>query len=98
MLPEVSAIALHERDADVAAATEKVVSSLFAEAKALADQQPEAFQNWSDPARLILERLREWAHGQNPDGLFGVRYQAWRPTFTQEEASNYLEVLRGLLV
>jgi hypothetical protein len=98
MLPEVGVIALHEQDPDMAAATEKVILTLFAEAKALAAQQPGAFQNWSDPARLILERLREWSDGENPDGLFGVRYQAWRPTFTREEASNYLGLLSGLLV
>lgn len=98
VLPEVGLIALHENDGDLVAAIEKIVSSLFAEAKELADQQPDAFQNWSAPNRLILERLAEWANGENPDGLFGVRYQAWRPTFTQDEAQTCLQMWQGLLV
>lgn len=98
ILPEVGLIALHENDGDMVTAVEKVVSSLFAEAKDLADQQPDAFQNWSAPNRLILERLVEWTNGENPDGLFGVRYQAWKPTFTQEEAQTYLQMWQGLLV
>lgn len=98
ILPEVGLIALHENDGDMVAAIEKIVSSLFAEAKELADQQPDAFQNWSAPNRLMLERLVEWANGENPDGLFGVRYQAWRPTFTREEAQTYLQMWQGLLV
>jgi hypothetical protein len=97
-LPEVGLIALHENDGDMVTAIERVVSSLFAEAKGLADQQPDAFQNWSAPNRLILERLVEWTNGENPDGLFGVRYQAWKPTFTQEEAQTYLQTWQGLLV
>lgn len=80
------------------AAIEKVISSLFAEAKELAGLQPDAFQNWSAPNRLILERLSEWASGENPDGLFGVRYQAWRPTFNREEAQAYLQTWQGLLI
>jgi len=98
ILPEVGLIALHENDADMVEAVEKVVSSLFAEAKEMANQQPDAFQNWSAPNRLILERLVEWANGENPDGLFGVRYQAWRPTFTRQEAQTYLHMWQGLLV
>lgn len=98
ILPEVGLIALHENDGDAVTAIEKVVSSLFAEAKELADQQPDAFQNWSAPNRLILERLAEWANGENPDGLFGMRYQAWRPRFTREEAQTYLQMWQGLLV
>jgi hypothetical protein len=98
VLPEVGLIALHENDADMVEAVEKVVSSLFAEAKELANQQLDAFQNWSAPNRLILERLVEWANGENPDGLFGVRYQAWRPTFTRQEAQTYLHMWQGLLV
>ena len=98
ILPEVGLIALHENDGDMVAAIEKVVSSLLAEAKELADQQPDAFQNWSSPNRLILERLVEWANGENPDGLFGVRYQAWRPTFTREEVQTYLQTWQSLLV
>ena len=98
ILPEVGLIALHENAGDMVTAIEKVVSSLFAEAKELADQQPDAFQNWSAPNRLILERLVEWANGENPDGLFGMRYQAWRPTFTREEAQTYLQMWQGLLV
>jgi len=98
ILPGVGLIALHENDGDMVTAIEKVVYSLFAEAKELADHQPEAFQNWSAPNRLILERLVEWANGENPDGLFGVRYQAWKPTFTQEEAQTYLQMWQGLLV
>jgi hypothetical protein len=97
ILPEVGLIALHENAGDMVTAIEKVVSSLFAEAKELADQQPDAFQNWSAPNRLILERLVEWANGENPDGLLGVRYQAWRPTFTREEAQTYLQLWQGLL-
>ena len=97
ILPEVGLIALHENDGDMVTAIEKVVYSLFAEAKELADQQPDAFQNWSAPNRLILERLVEWANGENPDGLLGVRYQAWRPTFTREEAQTYLQLWQGLL-
>jgi thioester reductase-like protein len=98
ILPEVGLIALHENDEDVVAAIEKVVSSLFAEAKELAGQQPDAFQNWSAPTRLILERLVEWANGENPDGLLGMRYQAWRPTFAREEAQTYLQLWQGLLI
>jgi hypothetical protein len=98
ILPEVGLIALHENDADMVAAIEKVISSLFAEAKELAGQQPDAFQNWSAPNRLILERLTEWANGENPDGLFGVRYQAWRPTSNREEAQTYLQMWQGLLI
>jgi hypothetical protein len=98
ILPEVGLIALHENAGDMVTAIEKVVSSLFAEAKELADQQPDAFQNWSAPNRLILERLVEWANGENPDGQFGVRYQAWRPTFTREEAQDNLQMWQGLLV
>ena len=98
ILPEVGLIALHENAGDMVTAIEKVVSSLFAEAKELADQQPDAFQNWSAPNQLILERLVEWANGENPDGLFGVRYQAWRPTFTREEAQACLRMWQGLLV
>jgi hypothetical protein len=98
ILPEVGLIALHENAGEMVTAIEKVVSSLFAEAKELADQQPDAFQNWSAPNRLILERLVEWANGENPDGLFGVRYEAWRPTFSREEAQTYLQMLQGFLV
>jgi hypothetical protein len=98
ILPEVGLIALHENDGDMVTAIEKVVSSLFIEAKELADQQPDAFQNWSAPNRLILERLVEWANGENPDGLIGARYQAWRPTFTREEAQSYLLMWQGLLI
>jgi hypothetical protein len=97
ILPEVGLIAVHENDGDMVTAIEKVVSSLFAEAKELANQQPDAFQNWSAPNRLILERLVEWANGENPDGLFGVRFQAWKPTFTREEAQTYLQTWHGLL-
>ena len=98
ILPEVGLIALHENDSDMVTAIQNVVSSLFSEAKVLAGQQPDAFHNWSAPNRLILERLVEWANGENPDGLFGVRYQAWRPTFTREEAQAYLQMWQGLLV
>lgn len=97
ILPEVGLIALHENDDDMVVAIEKTVSSLFAEAKELADQQPVAFQNWRSPNRLILERLVKWANGENPDGLLGLRYQAWRPTFTREEAQTYLQKWQGLL-
>ena len=44
-LPEIGLIALHENDGDMVTAIERVVSSLFAEAKELAEQQPDAFQN-----------------------------------------------------
>jgi hypothetical protein len=71
ILPEVGLIAEHENDGDVVTTIQKVVFSLFAEAKDLAGQQPDAFQNWSAPNRLILERLMGWANGENPDGLFG---------------------------
>jgi hypothetical protein len=98
ILPEVGLIALHENDGDMVAEIEKVICSLFAEAKALAGLQPDAFQNWSAPNRLILERLAEWANGENPDGLFGVRYQAWRPTFNREEAQVYLKTWQELLI
>jgi len=98
ILPEVGLVALHENDGDMVNAVERVVSSLFAEAKELVDQQPEVFQNWSAPNRLILERMVEWANGENPDGLFGVRYQAWRPTFTRAEAQTYLQMWQGLLL
>jgi len=97
ILPEVGLIALHENDGDMVSEIERVVSSLFAEAKGLADQQPDAFQNWSAPNRLILERLVEWANGENPDGLLGARYQAWRPTFTREEAQTCLQMWQSLL-
>lgn len=98
ILPEVGLIALHENDGDMVAAVQKVVSSLFAEAKDLAGEQPKAFQNWSAPNRLILEHLLEWANGENPDGQFGMRYQAWWPTFTREEAQTYLQTWQTLLV
>ncbi len=98
ILPEVGLIALHENDDNMVTATQKVVSSLFAEAKELANQQPDVFQNWSAPNRLILERLVKWANGKTPDGLFGVRYRAWRPTFTREEVQTYLQMWQGLLV
>jgi hypothetical protein len=98
ILPEIGLIALHENDGDMVTAIERVVSSLFAEAKELAEQQPDAFQNWNAPNRLILERLLKWANGENPDGLLGARYQAWRPTFTREEAQTYLRMWQGLLV
>jgi hypothetical protein len=97
ILPEVGLIALHENDGDMVTAIEKAVSSLFAEAKDLARQQQDVFQNWSAPNRLILERLDTWASGENPDGLFGVRYQVWRPTFSREEAQTYLQMWQGLL-
>ena len=98
ILPEVGMIALHENDDYMVTAVERVISALFAQAKALAEQQPDAFQNWSAPSRLILERLIQWADGENPDGLLGARYQAWRPTFTREEAQAYLAKWQGLLV
>jgi hypothetical protein len=98
ILPEVGLIGRHENEDDFVTVIERVVSSLFAEAKELADQQPDAFQNWRAPNRLILERLVEWAKGQSPDGLLGVRYRAWRPTFTRGEAQTYLQTWQGLLV
>jgi len=98
ILPEVGVIALHKNDGNMVTAVERVISALFAQAKALAEQQSDAFQNWSAPSRLILERLIQWADGENPDGLLGARYQAWRPAFTREEAQAYLARLQGLLV
>lgn len=98
ILPEVGLIATRENDGDMVTAIEKVISSLFAEAKDLVGQQPDALQNWSAPNQLILERLVDWANGENPDGLLGARYQAWRPTFTREEAQAYLEKWQSLLV
>lgn len=70
----------------------------FAEAKDLGGQHLDAFQNWSAPNKLILERLIEWTNGKSSDGLFGVRYQAWRPTFDRQEAQTYLQMWQGLLV
>jgi hypothetical protein len=98
ILPEVGLIGLHKNDAAMVAAIEKIIRSLFAEAKELAAQQPDAFQNWSAPDRLILGRLAEWASGENPDGLVGARYQAWRPTFDRDEARTYLQMWQAMLV
>ena len=98
ILPEVGLVALHENDGNVVTAIEKVVSSLFAEAKDLAGQQLDAFQNWRAPNKLILERLVVWANGESPHGLVGMRYQAWRPTFDRQEAQTYLQMWQGLLV
>ena len=98
ILPEVGLVALHEDDSDMVTAIEKVVSSLFAEAKEIASQQPEASQRWMEPNRLNLERMVDWAEGKNPDGISGMRFEAWRPTFTLEEAQTYLQKWREMLV
>lgn len=71
---------------------EKVVSSLFAEAKDLVGQQPDAFQNWSWPNS---SSSNAWSTGPTERTRMG--YSAcviMETTFSREEAQTYQPTYR----
>lgn len=94
-LPELGLVGLHEHSDEVLAAVQTTLQSFLAQAQLLTAQQPEAF-NWSSPFRLITESLVELANG-NGDNYSGARLTVWHPTYTRQEAQEYLERLTTAL-
>ncbi|MBN9615768.1 MAG: hypothetical protein J0G35_09370 [Acidobacteriales bacterium] len=96
VLPELGLVALHENSGEVLTAIEDALKEFIAHANELIKDDLAVFQNWSSPVRLVTEKLDELANGTDR-GINGVRLSVWRPTFTRDEATTYLQMLREVL-
>lgn len=96
VLPELGLVAMHEHSDEVLAAVQTTLQSFLTQAQLLTAQQPEAFNNWSSPFRLVMENIGELASG-NGGHYSGARLTVWRPAYTRQEAQEYLERLTTAL-
>jgi len=95
VLAELGLVSIHEGHAETTAAVNDALKAFVVQALEIIKEHTERFQDWSSPVNLVTERLAELADGQ--EGYSGIRLSVWRPSYTREEAREYLHVLRELL-
>jgi hypothetical protein len=97
ILTDLGLIAVHEKSNEVVAAVGASFKKCFGVAESAAATQPDAFQHWSAPFALLTERIQQIATGTARDFDTGARLSVWRPSYSRQEAQEYLEMLIATL-
>jgi hypothetical protein len=97
ILTDLGLVAVHERSDEVVAAVGASFKKCFRVAESAAATQPEAFQHSSAPFPVLTERLQQIATGETRDLDTGPPLSVWRPSFSRQEAHEYLEMLIATL-
>jgi hypothetical protein len=97
ILTDLGLVALHEKSREVMVAVEEALKGFLAEAGRMTAEHPEWLKSWSSPVALVTERIREIATGTGGEAYSGLRYSVWRPSYSRQEAQEYLQILRELL-
>jgi hypothetical protein len=97
ILTDLGLVAVHERSNEVVAAVGASFKKCFGEAESAAAAQPDAFQHWRAPFTLLTERIQQIATGTGRYFDRGARLSVWRPSYSRQEAEEYLEMLIATL-
>ena len=97
MLTDLGLVAAHENSNEVASAVLASFKKFFSVAESVATTQPDAFEHWRAPLALLTERTQQIATGE-PSALYvGARLSIWRPSYSRQEANEYLQTLIATL-
>jgi hypothetical protein len=97
VLTDLGLVAFHEKSNGVVAAAGASLKKCFAVAESVAAAQPGAFQPWRTPIALLTERIQQIATGTATDFDAGARLSVWRPSYSTQEAQEYLQILLATL-
>jgi hypothetical protein len=94
VLPQLGLIALHQNSTEVLTAVESALKTFLGEVNVVIDGHADKFQNWRSPVVLVTEKLAKIADGRDYELIPGIEFSVWQPTYSDDEASAYLQMLR----